>query len=528
MSFASGWCIDRLITPKALLATFVVCPALGCVLVAIMTNVLGADMLFSTVFVTLALGVYAYGYLVYSAGWLPDTYKGHLVPKGPFFKPIVGHLFDIFMRPDLHTYLEQLNDQYNRPGILKFQFGQSPAFVIDDMALIKEIFDSRKPEHAGRVVRVDFADSNYAFGRNHDILISNADAWKTNRSAFEIALKSLNSKSVGTLHSTIERIIQYECENVCQLISDGKPFVPNDRFIDMTFKVICRMMVGRIATPEEKAAIVVLQTDFPKMSLSEIVHRVPDFLLNPMFGNRHEETRIMVDKINAVVDDWIQNPASDDCIIAIMKTNGTDPKSIRGMVMDMFVAGYDSVKFHMVWFVHLITMHPEVQQRLQSLLINGLRDEYEKYLDMVYKEVMRYRPIMLSGFWYQNTRDIIVSHKNASYILPKYSYLFYNTWAIHHDKAFWGDPENFRPDRFGPGGVSAEDRLKHYIGFFTGRRACMGEVFARLQIKTLMTSLLDRFSFESDVPLNDDTFVQVIMAQKPFYLRATPCKVQKK
>lgn len=450
-----------------------------------------------------------YLYKIYNTGKLPKFYKGHPVPPGPEFRPFVGHLLSDITQPDLHKRLEKLGEKYG--DIIQLQFGQRSAFIVRTYALVKELFENNKDT----VIRTDYIDTRYAFGPNKDILISNGESWKINRGAFHRSMTTLHSANV------IDKITQDEANKLVAKLSNGKPFIVSEEFINLTFNVLVRSMLGRLPTEDEKSVIVQLQTEFPRPSLSEIIPTIP--YLDEIFPNRHEEVKVMVDKINEILYNWVDNPVGDQCMLYLLnKIDKVDTMSKRGMMMDMFVAGYDSVKFHMTWFLHLIVMYPKVQQRLQYLLKHD-RDEYKLYFNKVYKEVFRYRPIMLSGIWYKNTEDIVL--ESNGYILPKDSFLFYDTWSIHHNKEFWKDPENFRPSRFSEDEITQEQFSKNYIGFFLGRRSCLGEKMSRKEIEITITTLLENYTFVSDVPLNDHTFVQTIMAQHPFYLRPTPLNI---
>ena len=48
-------------------------------------------------------------------------------------------------------------------------------------------------------------------------------------------------------------------------------------------------------------------------------------------------------------------------------------------------------------------------------------------------------------------------------------------WAVMHDKHYWKDPENFRPERFldDDGAFRKDDRC---VPFSLGKRYCIGQV----------------------------------------------------
>ncbi len=67
-----------------------------------------------------------------------------------------------------------------------------------------------------------------------------------------------------------------------------------------------------------------------------------------------------------------------------------------------------------------------------------------------------------------------------------------NTWALHHDRDFWGGPEKFRPGRFMDDGGEllppSHPNIKHVLPFGACPRVCLGQTFAmtRLFLWTLV------------------------------------------
>ena len=82
------------------------------------------------------------------------------------------------------------------------------------------------------------------------------------------------------------------------------------------------------------------------------------------------------------------------------------------------------------------------------------------------------------------------------YFIPKDSTVLINLNSILKDPEIFPDPDSFRPSRF----LDEEGRLKvpkEFIPFSIGRRSCLGESLARMELFLYVTTLLQRFSVQS-------------------------------
>ena len=82
-------------------------------------------------------------------------------------------------------------------------------------------------------------------------------------------------------------------------------------------------------------------------------------------------------------------------------------------------------------------------------------------------------------------------------MIPKGTHVVINLWAIHHDEALWEEPEQFKPSRFldeTGNKLVNKDRL---MAFGFGKRSCLGESLANLEMFLHTVGILQRFKVEA-------------------------------
>jgi len=116
------------------------------------------------------------------------------------------------------------------------------------------------------------------------------------------------------------------------------------------------------------------------------------------------------------------------------------------------------------------------------------------YTEAVIMEVMRYAAMVPLAVQHRATEDVAFH----GYHIPKETLIIPNLYCVLHDKSVWGDPENFRPERFlSPDGTKII-RHESFIPFSIGKRVCLGETLARDELFLFTTSLFQRFDVKPD------------------------------
>lgn len=171
------------------------------------------------------------------------------------------------------------------------------------------------------------------------------------------------------------------------------------------------------------------------------------------------------------------------------------------------IAGFESTSAALAWFIHLMSKHPRVQQKIKAELIdkNCLQhfssDDLDSltYLDCVINEVLRLVPPASGTVRTLATDDQLPTtgvhlFKGDSVLIP-----FHN---LAHDTRYWSiDPSMFYPERF-----LTDDKNHHpyaLIPFGGGHRQCIGQDLARFELKVIAARLLQHVTFrDAGQPLN--------------------------
>uniref|UniRef100_A0A1B6H674 Cytochrome P450 n=1 Tax=Homalodisca liturata TaxID=320908 RepID=A0A1B6H674_9HEMI len=120
-----------------------------------------------------------------------------------------------------------------------------------------------------------------------------------------------------------------------------------------------------------------------------------------------------------------------------------------------------------------------------------------KYLERVIKEALRLFPsVPFIG------RKVTQDTQIGDYLIPAGSVLSLEIFQVHRCRDQWPQPETFDPDNFLPERVKTRHPYA-YVPFSAGPRNCIGQKFALLEEKTVISSVLRNFKVESLERLED-------------------------
>ncbi|HEX8714164.1 MAG TPA: cytochrome P450 [Solirubrobacteraceae bacterium] len=171
---------------------------------------------------------------------------------------------------------------------------------------------------------------------------------------------------------------------------------------------------------------------------------------------------------------------------------------IRDEVMTLLFAGHDTTTSTVSFMFYELAREPRFAQALvaeQDAKLAGARPTAAQLtsgelteLEMTLDETLRKYPPAWVG-----PRRAIESFELAGHSVPARAFVNYSSWASHHLPDVFDEPEEFRPERFTPDAKAALPKGA-YVPFGGGSRTCIGMRFGQLEVRTIATLLLSRFS----------------------------------
>jgi cytochrome P450 len=169
---------------------------------------------------------------------------------------------------------------------------------------------------------------------------------------------------------------------------------------------------------------------------------------------------------------------------------------IRDEVMTLLFAGHDTATSTISFMFYELARHPEIVARLvaeQDRELAGGRPTHSQVLsgelgelERVLEETLRKYPPAWIG-----PRRSIEPFEFEGQTVPGRAFINYCSWASHHLRDVFPEPEEFRPERFAAEARAAMPKGA-YIPFGGGSRTCIGMRFGQLEVRTIATVILSR------------------------------------
>ncbi|XP_030387659.1 probable cytochrome P450 4aa1 [Scaptodrosophila lebanonensis] len=191
-----------------------------------------------------------------------------------------------------------------------------------------------------------------------------------------------------------------------------------------------------------------------------------------------------------------------DYMIEISDNPDTDftEEDIVNEACTFMLAGQDSVGAAVAFTIFLLAQNSECQEKCHEEIVrifeysnraptmSDLREM--RYMEMCIKEALRLYPsVPLIA------RKLGEEVRLGAHTLPAGSNIFICPYATHRLAHIFPEPEKFKPERFSP--ENSENRHPYaFLPFSAGPRYCIGNRFAIMEIKTIVSRLLRSYQLQ--------------------------------
>ena len=234
-----------------------------------------------------------------------------------------------------------------------------------------------------------------------------------------------------------------------------------------------------------------------------------------------QSRRLVEKRRNSITIDHQQQKQRSN---SITTTNKSRYKSfsfshLSSLVQDLFIAGTETLSSSLTWAMIYAAnfqscqelMWQEIDQVLGREKAPTSSDRHKMpYMEAFINETMRFHcagPILIS-------RCTICDVTLCGYRLPADTFIMVNMWSCMRDPEYWTEPDEFEPRRFldPTGALQPLKKFPAMMPFGAGKRACVGESIARLQLFLILTSIMQKFSvtFENEKDLNNQSLLNGI------------------
>ncbi|XP_059102819.1 cytochrome P450 2C18-like isoform X2 [Peromyscus eremicus] len=447
--------------------------------------------------------------------WRQSSQRRQL-PPGPTPLPIIGNILQI----DLKNISKSLRDFSKVYGpMFTLYLGRKPAVVLHGYEVVKEALIDHGEEFAGRGTFPVFDK----IAKGHGIVFSNGRIWKEMR---RFSLMTLRNFGMGK--RSIEDRVQEEARCLVEELrkTNGSPCDPTFILGCAPCNVICSIVFQKRFDYKDQEFLTLMNilnenVEILSSPWIQICNNFPA-LIDYLPGSHRKYLKnftiskhyLLAKLIEHQKSLDINNPRDFiDCFLIKMEQEKHNPKTAftsENLIFsagDLFAAGTETTSTTLRYSLLLLLKYPEVTAKVQEEIDHVIgrhrspcmQDRsHMPYTDAVLHEIQRYIDLLPTSLPHAVTCDI----KLRNYLIPKGTTVIASLTSVLHDDKEFPNPEKFDPGHFldDNGNFKKSD---YFFPFSTGKRICMGEGLARMELFLFLTTILQNFNLKSPVDPKD-------------------------
>ncbi|CAI5692811.1 cytochrome P450 2F3 [Oreochromis niloticus] len=430
------------------------------------------------------------------------------LPPGPTALPLIGNLLQIDKKAPFKSFVK-FSETYG--PVMTVYLGWQRTVVLVGYDAVKEALVDQADDFTGRAPTPFLHNPNKKYG----IGSSNGERWRQLR---RFTLTTLRDFGMG--RKGMEEWIQEESEHMRahMLKLKGSPFDPTFLLSCTVSNVICCLVFSQRFSYEDKQFLRLLTilshigklNSSPVGQMYNLFSKLMDHLPGPhhkVFAEYEEVRKFIKMKIQEHKDTL--DPSSprdyiDSFLIRInqekeISTTEFHYDNLVSTIMTLFLAGTQTTSSTLRFALSVLIKYPKIQETMQqeidSVTGKGRCPSMEDRKSLpfslaVIHEMQRFLDLVPLSLPHYTLNDISF----RGYTIPKDTVIIPLLHSVLKEEKQWATPRSFNPQHFLDNNGSFK-KSPAFMPFSAGKRNCVGESLARMELFIFIVSLLQDFTF---------------------------------
>ncbi|KAK2835777.1 hypothetical protein Q5P01_016261 [Channa striata] len=429
--------------------------------------------------------------------WRPSNF-----PPGPWAVPFLGNIF---------TGVDYKTMQKEYGPVFSVHRGSQRMVFVSGYKMVKEALVNQLDSFVERPVIPLF----HVVSKGLGISLSNGYLWRKQR-----LFANTHLHYFGDGQKSLENYIQMESNFLCEAFKEeqGRPFNTHYLLTNAVSNVISSVLFAHRFEYSDSTFRKVLELDNKTIMLSgsaqaQLFDAFPGlmkYLPGPhqtVHANYAEILNFLKKEIEKHQEEWNPEDPRDyiDVYLSEIEKKKEDPQAgfnidtLLICTIDLIEAGTETAAITLRWGLIFMIHHPDIQEKVQAEIDRVIGQSRQPtladrpdlpYTEAVIHEIQRMGNIVPLGFPKMASKDTTL----GGYFIPKGTATIMVLSSVLFDKNEWETPDTFNPGHF----LDSKGQFRRrdaFLPFSAGKRVCLGEHLARMELFLFFTSLLQRFTF---------------------------------
>lgn len=438
--------------------------------------------------------------LQYVEDWI-DQRNGYKIAYGPWRIPYFGNAIQILC--NYSTRLEYFLGLAKKYGaVYRFDLMCRRGTFLSTPELVEYVLKTK----FGNYIKGDLQNPRLMPLLGHGIFNSDGPFWKMQRKT------ASHMFSVRTMRDDMTKVFVHHghqfLEKMESLREQTLYFEIQDCYARFTLDSI-----GEIAFGHSIQSI--LKPDVPFAKAFDQANRAIEFrFVNPFWQWTtyllpeeyelrknckllHAFSLDIIQKRRQVVKQGGENKSSDvlSRFIAMRNDDGNSFSDayLSDVILNFIIAGRDTTSNSLTWMTYFLSQYPEIQEKVRAevdAVLKGNDPDFTTCKELVYMEYVIYETLRLCPSVPVAFKTVVKDDVlPTGHLVRKGDLVAFLPYVLNRNEQLYPDPESFKPDRWATLSPSAFQ----YPTFNGGPRLCLGQNMAILEMKILMSMILQNY-----------------------------------